>query len=213
MVDKINTNIPSLSNTSSIVRKSFPSGLKEKEKNLGDKKIDFQQDKGFELFDTADFFEACISKKEHINQLLKPIFKEPVFNYSGDFPFLWDEIKIPIQYGSNYEKAKVLFIEIAKKTVGDLTDVSQEKWFALQKEFLLENAQTEPMVTLIANDNWVEFTLRYVVNFRKRRITKSELFTQILTEVEKTNGEIKFASATFHLIETPEINVSLSKKN
>ena len=24
------------------------------------------------------------------------VFKEPVFNYSGDFPFLWDEIKIPI---------------------------------------------------------------------------------------------------------------------
>lgn len=140
------------------------------------------------------------------------IFKEPVFNYSGDFPFLWDEIKIPIQYGSNYEKAKLLFIEIAKKTVGDLTNVSQEKWHTLQKEFLLENAQTEPMVTLIANDNWVEFTLRYVVNFRKRRITKSELFTQILTEVEKTNGEIKFASATFHIVEAPELKINLSKK-
>jgi small-conductance mechanosensitive channel len=24
------------------------------------------------------------------------VFKEPVFNYSYDFPFLWDEIKIPI---------------------------------------------------------------------------------------------------------------------
>ena len=22
------------------------------------------------------------------------VFKEPVFNYSGDFPFLWDEIKL-----------------------------------------------------------------------------------------------------------------------
>ncbi|WP_111707256.1 mechanosensitive ion channel family protein [Lutibacter citreus] len=140
------------------------------------------------------------------------IFKEPVFNYSGDFPFLWDEIKIPIQYGSNYEKAKILFIEIAKKTVGDLTNVSQEKWNALQKEFLLENAQTEPMVTLVANDNWVEFTLRYVVHFRKRRLTKSELFTQILTEVEKTNGEIKFASATFQLVETPDFNVNISNK-
>jgi gamma-glutamylputrescine oxidase len=57
-------------------------GLQLLRKNLGDKKIDFQQDKGFELFDTADFFEACISKKEHINQLLKPIFKEPVFSIS-----------------------------------------------------------------------------------------------------------------------------------
>jgi hypothetical protein len=51
-----------------------------------------------------------------------------------------------------------------------------------------------------------------VVNFRKRRITKSELFTQILTEVEKTNGDIKFASTTFHLVEAPELKVNLSKK-
>ena len=29
------------------------------------------------------------------------VFKEPVYNYSADFPFLWDEIKIPVQYGSN----------------------------------------------------------------------------------------------------------------
>lgn len=141
------------------------------------------------------------------------VFKEPVFNYSGDFPFLWDEIKIPIQYGSNYDKAKQLFLEIAKNTTGDLTELSQEKWNALQKEFLLENAQTDPMVTLIANDNWVEFTLRYVVHFRKRRITKSELFSQILIAVEKPSSEIKFASATFHLVDAPEINVNLSKKS
>ena len=25
------------------------------------------------------------------------VFKEPVFNYSGDFPFLWDEITIPLK--------------------------------------------------------------------------------------------------------------------
>ena len=37
------------------------------------------------------------------------VFKEPVFNYSGDFPFLWDEIKIPVQYGSNYDLAKEIF--------------------------------------------------------------------------------------------------------
>ena len=30
--------------------------------------------------------------------------KEPIFNYSGDFPFLWDEIKAPVPIGSNYKK-------------------------------------------------------------------------------------------------------------
>jgi hypothetical protein len=58
----------------------------------------------------------------------------------------------------------------------------------LQNKYRLEDAQTEPMISLIANDNWAEYTLRYVVGYKRRRITKSELFTRILTEIETTNG-------------------------
>jgi small-conductance mechanosensitive channel len=137
------------------------------------------------------------------------IFKEPVFNYSGDFPFLWDEIKVPVQYGSNYDKAKILFYDIAKSMAGDLSELSQEKWIELQRKYLLENAITEPIVTIIANDNWVEFTIRYVVNYKRRRITKSNLFTKILEEVAKPDNQIKLASATFHIVEAPDLNVRL----
>lgn len=139
------------------------------------------------------------------------VFKEPVFNYSGDFPFLWDEIKIPIQYGSNYEKANAILLNIGKVVAGDITDRSREKWISLQQQYRLEDAQTEPMVSLIANDNWVEYTLRYVVSYKKRRVTKTELFTKILNEIEATNGEIKFASATFHLVEAPEFKINITK--
>ncbi|NJO24534.1 MAG: mechanosensitive ion channel family protein [Bacteroidia bacterium] len=139
------------------------------------------------------------------------VFKEPVFNYSGDFPFLWDEIKIPIQYGSNYDKATEIFLAAGKEIAGDLTTQSKEKWTVLQSKYRLEDAQTEPLVSLIANDNWVEFTLRYVVSYKKRRATKTELFTKILKQIEATSGEIKFASATFHLVEAPEIKVSFTK--
>lgn len=137
------------------------------------------------------------------------VFKEPVFNYSGDFPFLWDEIKIPIQYNSNYDKAKTILEDIGIEVAGDLTEKSREKWTSLQSKYRLEYAQTAPMVSLIANDNWVEFTLRYVVDFKRRRVTKTELFTKILTQIEATNGEIKFASATFQLVEAPKIKVSI----
>ncbi|HEY9114810.1 MAG TPA: mechanosensitive ion channel family protein [Bacteroidales bacterium] len=137
------------------------------------------------------------------------VFKEPVFNYSGDFPFLWDEIKIPIQYGSNYEKTNELLMKVGKEVAGDLTQKSRDKWNELQDKYRLEDAQTEPMVSLIANDNWVEYTLRYVVSYKKRRATKTQLFTKILNEVEATKGEIKFASATFHLVEAPEFKVNI----
>jgi small-conductance mechanosensitive channel len=138
------------------------------------------------------------------------VFKEPVFNYSGNFPFLWDEIKIPIQYGSNYELAKEIIYGIGVEVAGDLTTRSRETWKALQLKYRLEDAQTEPMVSIIANDNWVEFTLRYVVSFKKRRATKTELFTRLLSQVEASNGAVKFASATFHLVEAPEFKVKVS---
>ena len=57
-------------------------GLQLLRQNLGDKNIDFQQNKGFELCENEAFFEECISKKHEINQLLKPIFKNDVFSIS-----------------------------------------------------------------------------------------------------------------------------------
>lgn len=137
------------------------------------------------------------------------VFKEPVFNYSGEFPFLWDEIKIPIQYGSNYEMTKEILENTAEEIAGELTNQSREKWKSMQNKYRLEDAQTEPMVSLVANDNWVEFTLRYVVSYKKRRATKSALFTKILEQIESTNGKIKFASSTFHLVEAPEIKIKM----
>ncbi len=140
------------------------------------------------------------------------VFKEPVYNYSGDFPFLWDEIKIPVQYGSDYDKAKEILLTAGAEVTDDLPNKTKEMWAFLQDKYRLENAQTEPMVSLVANDNWVEFSLRYVVDYKKRRVTKTELFTKILKLVDATQGSVKFASATFHLVEAPEFNVKIKSK-
>lgn len=139
------------------------------------------------------------------------VFKEPVYNYSGEFPFLWDEIKIPIQYGSNYEKTREILLSIGTAVAGDLTERSFEKWKIMQSKYLLEDARTSPMVSLVANDNWVEYTLRYVVDYKSRRATKTELFSKILTAIEATHGEIKFASATFQLVEGSELKVKIDQ--
>ncbi len=34
------------------------------------------------------------------------VFRGPIYNYSRDFPFIWDEIDLPIRYGSDIELAK-----------------------------------------------------------------------------------------------------------
>ena len=133
------------------------------------------------------------------------VFKEPVYNYSADFPFLWDEIKVPIKYGSNYSLARKFIYDAAQDVVGDYSNEAEKQWDVMVRKFLIENASTYPMVNIIANDNWVEFTLRYVVDYKSRVGVKDQLFTQILEKVERSGDEVEFASATFELTKIPPL--------
>jgi small-conductance mechanosensitive channel len=140
------------------------------------------------------------------------VFKEPVFNYSADFPFLWDEITIPVKYGSDYRLAREILQRVADEVVGDYAVHARAAWGGVVERYLIENERVEPMVTVIANDNWMEFTVRYVVDYKRRRITKDQIFTHILEELDKTGGRVAIASTTIHIVETPAFDVRLIER-
>lgn len=140
------------------------------------------------------------------------VFKEPVFNYSGDFPFLWDEIKIPIRYGSDFELARSICKSTVQQVTKEYSAQASVMWSTMTKKYRVEKATTEPIVSLVANDNWIEFTIRYVVDFKRRRATKDALFTGILNEVAQTNGKVQFASATFELTTLPPITINTDEQ-
>jgi small-conductance mechanosensitive channel len=138
------------------------------------------------------------------------VFKEPVFNYSADFPFLWDEIALPVRYGSDWKLAKELLERVVDEICRDYALESLDAWKGAVKKYMLEDAKVEPMVTLVANDNWLEFTARYVVDYRRRRWVKDRLFTRILEEVDKSDNRIRLASATFELTNLPRLDFTFS---
>lgn len=141
------------------------------------------------------------------------VFKEPVFNYSGDFPFLWDEITIPVRYGSDHRLARELLERIVRDEVGEYTRTASESWREMVQKFRIENARVDPMVTLVANDNWMEFTVRYVVDYTRRRITKDHLFARILDAVDETEGRVALASATHEIVALPELRVRMAAQD
>lgn len=137
------------------------------------------------------------------------VFKEPVFNYSADFPFLWDEIAVPVKYGSDQVLARDILNRIAGEVVGEYSASAKKSWAEMVQKYMIEDARVEPSVFLLLTDNWMEFTLRYMVDFKRRRITKDRLFTLLLEEVEKTGGRVAIASTTLHLVETPVLDVRI----
>ncbi len=131
------------------------------------------------------------------------VFKEPVFNYSADFPFIWDEIRVPIRYGSDYQETEMMLQRIADTYLKESAEIAKKTWASMVKKYMIEDAITKPMVTLMANDNWVEFTLRYTVDFKRRRITKDILMRALLQEVDASGGRIQMASTTIEITKFP----------
>ena len=86
-----------------LVRKRWD-GLQLLRKNLGDIAIDFQQNKGFELFRDSSFYEECLSKKERINELISPIFEGKVFSESEN---IFDFKKIQPNYIVNQFEGQI----------------------------------------------------------------------------------------------------------
>lgn len=139
------------------------------------------------------------------------VFKGPIYNYSQDFPFIWDEFNLPIRYGSDLELAKTIILSVATELLLDYSTQSKTEWKAVVNKYYIEDAQVEPSLSITLTDNWVQCNLRYIVNHKKRRITKNLLNERIYKEVMKTEGKVILSSATMEIIKLPDLNVSLNK--
>lgn len=90
-------------------------------------------------------------------------------------------------------------MKVTQEVCGDYAIHSREKWVEMQDKFRIEKAQVEPMVTMRFDENWITFTIRYVVDYTKRRSTKDVLFTRFLEEIRKNSKRLIIASSTLEI--------------
>lgn len=139
------------------------------------------------------------------------VFKGAVYNYSRDFPFVWDEFNLPIRYGSDLELTKSIFIDVAQDKLSGYVEESMAEWKEVVKKYYIEDAQVEPTLAITMNDNWIQFNLRYIVDYKKRRLTKHLLHEEIGKRILATDGKIILASATFEIVKIPTLDVKEEK--
>lgn len=127
------------------------------------------------------------------------IFSSPVYNYTANFKFLWDEIRIPLRFESDIQLAKTILLEVAEKHTGQYNQQATLAWENMKKHYKLEDASLENQIFLSFNDNWVQMNLRYVVDYRERRGVKDKIFSEILQRF-KQEDRLEIASETLEVI-------------
>ena len=135
------------------------------------------------------------------------IFDEPVYNYTRDLPFIWEEMRLPVPYGSDYRKAETILVEAARRHTADARDLSEDKIEALRKRYDVERLGTEPRVYLHLTDNWIELTVRFVTGDHGTRERKDAMSREVLAKMNESGLEV--ASGTYAVVQMPKLKVSL----
>lgn len=131
------------------------------------------------------------------------VFSEPVHNYSGEFPFLWDELIVPIKTSSDFEYGREVFFQILKNIQSEYAVDAQQHWRKMTGKFLVEKAKVEPMISMSFDENWISFTLRYVVDYKARRSTRDILSTEILRAIKNSGGKLEVGSTAMEITAFP----------
>ncbi|HJY83694.1 MAG TPA: hypothetical protein VKK81_21740, partial [Candidatus Binatia bacterium] len=124
------------------------------------------------------------------------VLKGPVLNYSQEFRFVWDEIKVPLAAQSDHRLAREILLRIAKETVAQFLTDAQSSWKRVTDNFRIANPRLEPIVAFVVNGGCLEFTVSYIVDYREQTLMKDRLFTRIVDEISNSNGRLHWASSS-----------------
>jgi len=134
------------------------------------------------------------------------IFAEPVYNYTRDFPYLWEEIALPVAYADDRDRAEAMLLECAGRHTEHISAMSREDLDVMERRYNVHPSDLEPKVYYRLTDNWLELTVRFVVREHGIRDIKDAMSRDILAGLDAAG--IGIASATYDIVGFPPIRIA-----
>lgn len=174
--------------------------------SAGDR-IEFQKMSG-DVIDIGFFYTrlleigSWISGDQYSGRILlipnSLIFGSPVMNYTLHLSLIWDEIHLPITYRSNMERASRILTEVGGEYTREFLKNAERELEQMRRHFLMPKLQLQPEVYLKVTSNWLQLTMRYMVDPKQRRAASSYIYTEVFKRVSQAN-DIQIASETMDL--------------
>lgn len=131
------------------------------------------------------------------------VFNEPVYNYTRDFPYLWEEISLPIPYKGDHKRAEKILIDATRRHTIVLEEIGDQALQRMRAKYLLHDEDVDPRVFYRITDNWVEMTVRFMVDPYQSRAVKDAIAREILLEFRAAALEV--ASTTIDVVGLPPL--------
>lgn len=122
------------------------------------------------------------------------IFDEAVYNFTREFPYLFEEIHLPIRYAADRVAAERILLETAKKHTVDISSMSRKDLDVMMQRYFLRDPEITPRVFYRITDNWLDLSVRFVVPEHGIREIKDRMSREILSALDAARIEV--ASST-----------------
>ncbi len=139
------------------------------------------------------------------------IFDKPVYNYTREFPYIWEEMRIPVPFTADRKKAEQILMDAARKHTTKVAELGEAALHALENRYVLKRSELEPQMFWRLTDNWVEMTVRFLVPDSGIRTIKSAMSRDILEEFDQAG--ISIASGTYDVVGMPPLKVQMVPAN
>jgi small-conductance mechanosensitive channel len=136
------------------------------------------------------------------------IFDEPVYNYTRDFPFVWEEMHIPISYSADMALAEKILLDAANGETVKIEELAEPTVKILEEKYSIKSADIVPRVFVRLTDNWVELTVRFLCRDHDIRGLKDRMSRKIKSSLNA--AEIGIASSTYDIVGLPPIKVEMT---
>lgn len=133
------------------------------------------------------------------------IFDQPVYNYTRDFPYIWEELSLPITYTADRRRAENILLEVATRHTVPISSMSEDALREMQRRYFVKPAEMKPKVYYRLTDNWLELTVRFIVKEHGTRVVKDAMSRDILLALDEAG--IGVASATFDIVGLPPLRI------
>lgn len=139
------------------------------------------------------------------------VWTNPVYNFTQHWGYLWDEITMPITYESDWQHATELMLEQGQKYTAELQTDAEAKLNRMIDRYPLKDTKVEPTLYLAMTDNWIELTLRFLVDAQERRGVKDRLHRELL-QYFQAEEKIEVASTTIEIVGFPQLEFDQRNK-
>lgn len=133
------------------------------------------------------------------------VFRSAAFNYSRTFNFIWEELRIPLRYNVDLQRAEQIILDAARTETASTVARARSQLSEIKRHFLIGEAELGPRVYVQLTDNWIELAVRFITPTHEIRELKDRMSRAILEGFREAGIEV--ASSTSEIVHLPPLEL------